>query len=136
MFHRYDSLILKLRSPALNRRIEALNELAKIPSDEAIKLLIPLLDSEDFALRKLAVMGLGNHQTVDAQYLLQRAIAAETDPNVLSEAANSLFEFGDSAFPVLVQLYQTCDHWLVRETIVALFQDGPYEQWLAQIQES
>ena len=136
MFHLHDSLILKLRSPALNQRIEALNELAKMPSEEAIKLLIPLLEAEDFALRKLAVMGLGNHHTVAAQYLLQRALVSETDANVLSEAANSLFDFGESAFPALVQLYHTSDHWLVKKTVVALFTDGPYETWLAQIQES
>ncbi|MEM9215847.1 MAG: HEAT repeat domain-containing protein [Cyanobacteria bacterium P01_F01_bin.150] len=136
MFHSNDSLILKLRSPALNLRIEALNELAKMPSEYAIKLLIPLLESEDFALRKLAVMGLGNHLTPQSQHLLQQALMVETDANVLSEAANSLFDFGESAFPALVQLYHTSDHWLVKKTVVALFTDGPYEDWLAQVQES
>ena len=101
-----------------------------------MQLLIPLLESEDFALRKLAVMGLGNHQIVSAQYLLQRTLVSETDANVLAEAANSLFEFGESGFPALVQLYQTSDNWLVQETVMALFTDGPHEKWLAQLQES
>ena len=136
MFQPNDILILKLRSPALNERIEALNELAQMPSEEAVQLLIPLLESEDFALRKLAVMGLGNHQIVSAQYLLQRTLVSETDANVLAEAANSLFEFGESGFPALVQLYQTSDNWLVQETVMALFTDGPHEKWLAQLQES
>ena len=136
MLHPHDSLILKLRSTALNHRIEALNEVAKMPAEEAIQLLIPLLQSEDFALRKLAVMGLGNHRTVEAQYLLQRALVMESDANVLAEAANSLFDFGESAFPALVQLHNTSDHWLVKETVKALFTEGPHSNWLEQLQAS
>lgn len=136
MFSSNDSLILKLRSPALNHRIEALNALAQMPSDGAIKLLIPLLESEDFALRKLAVMGLGNHRTVKSQELLQQVLVSEPDANVLSEAANALFDFGESIFPALVQLYRRSDHWLVRETVVALFTDGPHDDWLEQLQKS
>lgn len=54
-----------------------------------------LAQDEDFALRKIAVMGFGNHPTEESFQLLKQILENEQDANVLSEAANSLFEFGD-----------------------------------------
>ena len=123
----------QLRAEALNHRIAALNELAQVPSDEAVPLLQRLLQDTNFALRKLAVMGLGNHQVEASLRSLEAVLTEETDANVLSEAANSVFEFGPTAFPILVQLFERSEHWLVKQTVISLFAEAQYGEWLMAI---
>ena len=114
----------KLRSPALNIRKDALDELAALPAEVALPILQRLVAEPDFALRRLAVMGFGNHPTQESFEALQRILAEEEDANVLAEAANSIFEFGDPAISILQDVYKRHEHWLVRQTVLALLTEG------------
>jgi HEAT repeat protein len=111
---------VNLRAEALNQRKAALDELAGYPPDVAVPILQNLVYEKDFLLRRLGVMGLGNHKTENSLQLLQEIIAQEQDGNVLAEAANSIFDFGDKAIPILTELFYKCDNWLVRQTVISL----------------
>lgn len=86
---------MQLRSFALNERVMALNQLAKLDSSLAVPALERLAAETDFMFRRLAVMGLANHPTESAFVILQELIDRESDHSVLAEAANSIFEFDD-----------------------------------------
>ena len=130
---RLEQLKLQLRNNNIYQRQLALNELANIPSESALPILQELLESPDFALRRIAVMGLGNHKTEESFELLTRVLATEKDANVLAETANSLFEFGDRAIQPLQQLFIDSDNWLVRQTIVSILVDSNNPDVLLQI---
>lgn len=121
-----EQIEINLRNKALNERKAALDELAKYPSEVAVPILEKLASENDFGLRRLAVMGLGNHTSEASFQLLQKIVQHELDSNVLSEAANSIFEFGDIAVPVLQQLFENSDNWLVRQTVISLFVETNY----------
>jgi HEAT repeat protein len=134
---RLQQIELELRAPALNRRINALNELAKVASVDAIPILQKLFQQQDVGLRRLAVMGLGNHLTEDSFQILEQLLQQERDGNVLAEAANSIFEFGDRSIPLLHNLFLRCDDWLLRQTIISLFlETDRYEILLEILTES
>ena len=117
-------LKLKLRNNGIYQRKLALDELATISSDVALPILQELSQEKDFALRRVAVMGLGNHPTEESFILLKQILDTEQDANVLAEAANSLFEFGDRAVASLQQLFKDSDNWLVRQTVISILVDS------------
>ncbi len=118
---------------SVNERRLALNDLAQAPADQAIALLQNLSSSPDFSLRRWVVMGYGNHLT-DASFEALCSLAlAEPDPNVVAEAANALFNFGDRALPVLQDLFEKHDHWLVLQTLLTLFLESGHEDRLFAI---
>ena len=121
---RLEQLKLNLRNNNIYQRQLALNELATTPSESALPILQELSESPDFALRRIAVMGLGNHPTEESYKLLMRVLATENDANVLAETANSLFEFGDRAIEPLEQLFINIDNWLVRQTVISILVDS------------
>ena len=127
---RANDLEIQLRSPALNIRKQALDELAELPTEKALPMLQRLADEPDFALRRLAVMGFGNHPTEESFEALQTILRQEEDANVLAEAANSIFEFGDLAIPILQEVYRRHENWLVRQTVLALLTEGNCPQVL------
>lgn len=110
----------QLRSPALNERKAALDRLATEAADEAIPILQTLAQRGDVFQRRLAMMGFATHLTEPAFDTLTTLMQAEKDSNVLAEAANSLFEFGDRALPLLAALFEANTDWLLRQTILAL----------------
>lgn len=116
-----DRITQQLKQGSVNDRRLALNELAKAPADDAIALLSDLSAASDFSLRRWVAMGFGNHLTDASFEALKTFALQEADANVVSEAANSLFNFGDRALPVLQDLFQKHDHWLVLQTILSLF---------------
>jgi HEAT repeat protein len=73
---------VNLRAEALNQRKAALDELAGYPPDVAIPILPNLVYEKDFLLRRLAVMGLGNHKTENSLQLLQEIINTQQETNV------------------------------------------------------
>jgi len=121
---RLEQLKLNLRNNNIYQRQLALNELATIPSESALPILQELSESPDFALRRIAVMGLGNHPNEESFELLIQTIDREKDANVLAETANSLFEFGDRSIEPLEQLFVQTDNWLVRQTVVSILVDS------------
>ena len=118
--NRITEIEINLRAPALNLRKAALDELAEFPADIAVPILQKLGEEENFTLRRLAVMGLGNHRSESSFRALQKMIKEEQDGNVVAEAANSIFEFGEPAIPVIKQLFDNSDNWLVRLTVISL----------------
>ncbi|MFN6571020.1 HEAT repeat domain-containing protein [Dendronalium sp. ChiSLP03b] len=121
--NRLELLELKLRTQALNERKAALDELASFPAEVAVPLFQKLAQEKDVVLCRFAVMGLGNHRTDASFQVLQQILEHNQDGNVLSEAANSLFEFGDVAIPLLQQLFERSDNWLVRQTVISLLME-------------
>ena len=112
-----------LRGRAIDKQRAALDRLAQVPADFAVPLLARLLDSGDFMHRRMAVMGLGNHQVEASFQLLANVIINDRDPNVMGEAANAIVDFGDRAIPLLVDLFKKTDNWLVRQSIIPLLID-------------
>lgn len=121
---RLEQIKLNLRNNAINKRKMALDELATMSPDVALPILKQLAQDNDFTLRRLAVMGLGNHCTEESFQILKQLLEIEQDSNVLAEAANSIFEFGDRAFEPLQQLFTDSDNWLVRQTVISILVDS------------
>ena len=128
--NRIEQIEFNLRAKALNQRKAALDELATFPAEVAVPILQKLADEKDIAFCRLAVMGLGNHRTEASFQVLQKILAHHQDGNVLSEAANSLFEFGERAIPLLQELFERSDNWLVRQTVIALLMETTHHQIL------
>lgn len=123
-----------LRSSALNIRINALNQLVNQPAGLAVPILQRLSQESSFLLRRLAVMGFGNHAPDEAALAsLQALMNTETDANVLAEAANSLYEFGDVSIPLLVQLFENNDNWLLRQTVLSILQESNHPDVLLAV---
>jgi HEAT repeat protein len=122
---RLPQLTSQLRSKALNERIAALNQLATCPSAIAVSVLQDLAHESEFLLRRIAVMGLGNHRTEASFQALAKILTGDKDGNVVAEAANSIFEFGDRAIPLLQERFNEGD-WLVRQTILSLLIETEY----------
>jgi HEAT repeat protein len=113
-----------LRSPALNIRVAAVNELARIDAEVAVPVLARLAADPDFLYRRLAVMGLGNHPVAASMEVLEGLLLSEEDSNVVAEAANSLMEFGAAGMVRLAQLFRENENWLVRQTVLGVMMDG------------
>ncbi|MBE9069520.1 HEAT repeat domain-containing protein [Leptolyngbya cf. ectocarpi LEGE 11479] len=123
-----------LRASALNVRIAALNTLAAQPAAVAVPILQNLSKDPSFLLRRLAVMGLGNQAPDQIAFdSLQALIADETDANVLAEAANSLYEFGDASIPLLVQMFEANNNWLLRQTVLSILQESNHPDVLLDV---
>jgi HEAT repeat protein len=121
---RLNQLESLLRSNSLMERKSALDELAQCPSDLAVPILQKLAAEPDFLRRRLAIMGLGNHRTPESLAVLKNCLEQEQDDNVLSEIANSLFEFGEVAVPLLQQLFKLNYNWLTRQTIISILMES------------
>jgi len=117
---RLNQIEINLRSNRIDRRKNALDELAQLPADIALPILEELATENDFALRCLAMMGFGNHLTESSFKILKNTLEQEPDSSVLAEAANSIFEFGESSIAPLQQLFERSSHWLVRQTVVSI----------------
>jgi HEAT repeat protein len=112
------------RSGSIYDRKLALDELSQAPSDQAVPFLQALTTSTDFLCRRFAIMGLGNHRTEQSFQVLTSLLEREQDDNVLSEIANTLFEFGDRAIPLLQNLFERNQNWLTRQTILAILMES------------
>lgn len=117
---RIESIKINLRSSKIIQRKLALDELAEFSPNIAIPILEELAREKDFALRCLAMMGLGNHLTETSFQILKSILENETDSSVVAEAANSIFDFGDRSIPLLLELFERSDHWLVRQTVISI----------------
>ncbi len=130
---RIRELTNQLRSPNLLDRKQALDELATLSPEIAVPVLRSLATENEFGLRRLAVMGLGNHRSEDALQSLQQILDQETDANVIAEAANSLFDFGDAVIPRLQTLFTENRNWLVRQTLIALLPETEHYEVLLDL---
>jgi HEAT repeat protein len=122
-----------LRSPALNIRVAAVNELAQTNAEVAVPVLARLAADGDFLHRRLAVMGLGNHPVAESMAVLEQLLISEEDSNVVAEAANSLMEFGGEGMVRLAQLFRENENWLVRQTVLGVMMDGDRSATLFEV---
>jgi HEAT repeat protein len=122
-----------LRSPALNIRVAAVNELAQTNAEVAVPVLARLAADGDFLYRRLAVMGLGNHPVAESMAVLEQLLLSEEDSNVVAEAANSLMEFGEAGMVRLAQLFRENENWLVRQTVLGVMMDGDRSATLFEV---
>jgi HEAT repeat protein len=128
-----EQIEINLRNEALNERKAALDELAGYPPEVAVPILQKLANERDFGLRRLAVMGLGNHKTEASFQTLVNILQQDNDSNVLAEAANSIFDFGDPALPELIKLFEKSDNWLVRQTVISLLVETEHHDALLSV---
>jgi HEAT repeat protein len=122
-----------LRTGPVNKCKAALDALAQCPSEQAVPLLSRLATQGDFLRRRFAVMGLGHHRTEASFEALQALLEQEQDGNVLGEIANSLFDFGDRALPLLLQLFQTQESWITRQSIIGMLMEGNNDETLLAV---
>ena len=121
------------RNGSVYDRKLALDELAQSPSEAVVPILERLATSSDFLCRRFAVMGLGNHRTDQSFQILTNLLEREQDENVLSEIANTLFEFGDRAIPLLQNLFERNHNWLTRQTILSILMESDREDVLLTV---
>ena len=107
-----DELETLIRAGFIDHRRQALDELAQMPSGAVTPLLIKLsysanfqTYSANFQIRRIAVMGVGHHPTSQAFQACMEVGARQQVANVVAEAANSLFEFGEQSISLLQDLF-------------------------------
>ncbi len=121
-----------LRAAGLYQRWAAMNQLVTLPAEVSVPIFKRLLTEKDVGLRRLAVVGLGKNHNDETFQTLQAILDDGNDPIIIAEAANSIFEFGDLAIPLLQDLFGRSSHWLVRQTIISsLVETDRYEVILA-----
>ena len=130
---RLQQIEANLRSKRIDQRKAALDELATVDSDVAVPILKKLATEQDFGLRCMAMMGLSNHLTDECFTYLKNVLEQEQDNSVLAEAANSIYDFGEKAIAPLQALYDRCDYWLVRHTVVAVLAENDDPQVLLEV---
>lgn len=115
------------------QRMRAIRELRNYEADIAAPLLLDHVNDAEFLVRSFVAMGLGKKRNSQAYDALLDMSKYDGDPNVRSEAANSLSYYGDKAIPHLRQMYEQDDHWLVRRSIIAAMADINAPQELLEI---
>ena len=115
------------------QRMRGIRELRNCEADVASPLLLDHINDEEFLVRSFVAMGLGRKQSDKAFEALLLMSEQDKDPNVRSEAANSLSFYGDIAIPHLRKMYEFDSHWLVRRSIIAAIVDLKCPQELLEI---
>ena len=115
------------------QRMRGIRELKNQEADVASPLLLEHINDEEFLVRSFVAMGLGRKQSDKAFEALLLMSQQDKDPNVRSEAANSLSFYGDRSIPHLRKMYEFDNHWLVRRSIIAAIVDLKCPQELLEI---
>ncbi|MEM8829287.1 MAG: HEAT repeat domain-containing protein [Cyanobacteria bacterium P01_G01_bin.19] len=114
-------------------RMKGVRELRNYETEVAAPLLLDHTKDEEFLVRSFVAMGLGRKRSLEAFSALLEMIDSDGDPNVRSEAANSLSYYGDSAIPHLRKMFERDSHWLIRRSIIAAIADLKAPQELLEI---
>jgi HEAT repeat protein len=115
------------------QRMKGIRELRNYEPMIATPLLLNHVQDQEFLVRSFVAMGLGRKQSDAAFAALLTMMQQDQDPNVRSEAANSLSFYGEAAVPHLRAMYESDDHWLVRRSIIAAIVDLKSPQELLEI---
>lgn len=115
------------------QRMKGIRELRNYESDIATPLLLNHIEDQEFLVRSFVAMGLGRKRNPDSFKALLGMMKSDKDPNVRSEAANSLSFYGDEAIPHLRKMYEEDNHWLVRRSIIAALADLHASQELLEV---
>lgn len=108
-----------LESSDPQQRLKAIVELRQYNSEVAVPLLLSKVRDREFLIRSFVAMGLGRKQSADSFAALLELMQRDRDPNVRSEASNSLSFYGEVAVSHLVATFFRDEHWLVRRSILA-----------------
>ena len=100
-------------------RLKAIAALRQYEADTAVPLLRHCICDREFIVRSFAANGLGIAKNHEAFESLVELVETESDDNVRAEAANALANYGSMAIPILMSLFRSADHWLVRQSILA-----------------
>ena len=117
------------------QRMKGVRELRKYEAEVAAPLLLDHVKDSEFLVRSFVAMGLGKKRSPEAFDALLEMIKTDGDPNVRSEAANSLSYYNAPAIPHLRKMYEEDNHWLVRRSIIAAIADLDAPQELLEICE-
>lgn len=117
------------------QRMKGIRELRNYESEIATPLLLDCVKDQEFLVRSFVAMGLGRKKSELAFAALLEMMTTDSDPNVRSEAANSLSFYGDRSVPHLRKMYADDNHWLVRRSIIAAMADLHAPQELLEICE-
>ena len=117
------------------QRMKGIRELRNYESEIATPLLLERIKDQEFLVRSFVAMGLGRKRSDSAFDALLEMMTTDSDPNVRSEAANSLSFYGDRAVPYLRKMYAEDNHWLVRRSVIAAMADLHAPQELLEICE-
>ena len=117
------------------QRMKGVRELRNYEADVAAPLLLDHVKDNEFLVRSFVAMGLGKKRSPEAFSALLEMIKTDGDPNVRSEAANSLSYYGVPAIAHLRKMYEEDSHWLVRRSIIAAMADLDAPQELLEICE-
>jgi len=104
-------------------RMKGIVELRNYQPEEVVPLLKQRMHDKEFMVRSFVAMGLGYKRTQEGFDALLDFLEYESDPNVIAETANSLAKFGEIALPHLRRIFIDHPHWLVRQSIFAVFDD-------------
>lgn len=122
-----------LDDPNPQLRMKGLRELRNYEPDIAVPLILNHVKDQEFLVRSFVAMGLGRKKSPESFAALLEMMKSDSDPNVRSEAANSLSFYGDEALAHLRHMYEVDDHWLVRRSIIAAIADLHAPQELLEI---
>ncbi len=114
---------IALNSANSQERLKAVTALKNHSSEDAVPLLMSKINDPDFLVRSFVAMGLGRKQSPESFPALLELLKRDPDPNVRSEAANSLSFSGQVAVSHLVTAFHQDDHWLLRRSIIAALAD-------------
>jgi HEAT repeat protein len=113
-----DEVKALLDSENPQKRMSAITALRSYEEAIAVPLLANQLDDPEFIIRSFAAIGLGHKRTPEGFAVLVNVLEGDRDPNVRSEAANSLSRYGQQALPYLMKAAEVDDHWLVLLSIL------------------
>jgi len=122
-----------LNSPDPQKRMRGITELRHYTPEIVVPLLKRLISDREFIVRSFAVMGLGRKQTPEAFQMLLNLLEYETDPNVRAAVASSLANYGESAIPHLLNLFERDFNWLVRHSILASIDGNEFPEVLLKL---
>ncbi|NET09320.1 MAG: HEAT repeat domain-containing protein [Merismopedia sp. SIO2A8] len=122
-----------LNSENPQERMKGIVELRHHEPTDVVPLLKQRMHDQEFMVRSFVAMGLGHKRTEEGFSALLDFIDYEKDPNVIAEAANSLSKFGEASIPYLRQIFMDHPHWLVRQSIFAVFEDIQHSSTLLEL---
>lgn len=105
-------------------RMRGIRELRQYDAEIATPLLLNCINDQEFLVRSFVAMGLRQKRSPQGYEALLKMMQTDSDPNVRSEAANSLSYYGQDAIPHLRTMYEADSHWLVRRSILAALADS------------
>ncbi|MTJ13697.1 HEAT repeat domain-containing protein [Anabaena sp. UHCC 0187] len=105
----------QLESPNLRDRMIALASLRQIAAEDAVPLIIKVLNDQSLQLRSMAIFALGIKKTPECYSILVKILETDPDYGIRADAAGALGYLEDNrAVEVLSRAFYEDTDWLVR----------------------